>query len=82
MQQIKEHTNGRYFNFYQHYGSGRTQDLEELAKYNIDLVPHGTVAAEFACQDGSRNALATVNWIRIVPDEARRAHRSRMHAVP
>lgn len=70
MQQIKEHTITRYFKCYQYHGPDRTQDLEELARYDIVLVPYGTVQSEFSFRNANRNALMSVNWFRVVLDEA------------
>lgn len=70
VQQIREHTYTRHFKVYSYHGPSRTQDLDELASYDIVLAPYGTVASEYALPNGLRTALASVNWFRIVLDEA------------
>ena len=68
-EQVKLHTKPKRLRVYSYHGSSRTQDLDELAKCNIVLTSYSTAAAEFQDKHKSRNALASINWFRIVLDE-------------
>ena len=67
--QIGSHTHRNKFKVYSYHGSQRTQDLDELAEYDIVLAPYQTAAAEYGSNQ-KRTALASINWFRIVLDEA------------
>ena len=69
-EQVQVHVRPNKLRVYSYHGSNRIQDLDELAKNDIVLVPYGTVAAEFGNTTKKRNALASVQWFRIVLDEA------------
>ena len=55
---------------YVYHGAGRITDVEQLAKFDIVFTTYGTVAAEFSDSLKKRRALASLNWFRIVLDEA------------
>lgn len=55
---------------YTYHGPNRTQDTDELAKYDLVFTTYGTVAAEFSDSLKKKKALASLNWFRIVLDEA------------
>jgi len=66
-EQIHTHTRAKTFRVYSYHGSSRMQDVDELAKYNIVLTTYNTAAAEFTMRG---RALASIQWHRIVLDEA------------
>lgn len=55
---------------YVYHGPSRTADVELLAKFDIVFTTYGTVAAEFSDSLKKKKALASLNWFRIVLDEA------------
>jgi SNF2 family DNA or RNA helicase len=55
---------------YVYHGANRITDIEKLAKFDIVFTTYGTVAAEFSDSLKKRRALASLNWFRIVLDEA------------
>ena len=69
-EQVKLHTKADRFKVYSYHGPGRTQDLDFLAGQNIVLTSYNTAAAEFSDKTYKRNALASIQWFRIVLDEA------------
>ncbi|KAK3699266.1 SWI/SNF and RSC complex subunit Ssr2 [Vermiconidia calcicola] len=69
-EQVKLHTRPDRLKVFTYHGSNRTQDLEELAKHNIVLTSYSTAAVEFGDKSRKRNALASIQWFRIVLDEA------------
>ena len=68
-EQIKLHTKPKRLSVYSYHGASRIQDLDKLSRFNIVLTTYSTAAAEFADRNKSRNALAGINWFRIVLDE-------------
>ncbi|KAF2479719.1 SNF2 family N-terminal domain-containing protein [Neohortaea acidophila] len=69
-EQIATHTVASRFKVYSYHGTSRTDDVEELAKYDIVLAPYQTVAAEFGGNKSKTSVLASVKWFRVVLDEA------------
>ena len=69
-EQIKLHTRPKRLKVYSYHGASRTQDLDELTNYNVVLTSYSTAAAEFSDKKSyKRNALASIQWFRIVLDE-------------
>ncbi|KAL1585425.1 hypothetical protein WHR41_05654 [Cladosporium halotolerans] len=69
-EQINTHVLPNTLTYCVYHGPNRTQDLEDLAKYDIILTTYGTVASEFSDSLKKKKALASMNWFRIVLDEA------------
>ncbi len=69
-EQVKQHTKEGLLKVYTYHGPSRIQDVAELAKYNIVLTTYSTAASEFSDPSKRRNALASIQWFRIVLDEA------------
>jgi SWI/SNF related-matrix-associated actin-dependent regulator of chromatin subfamily C len=69
-EQVKQHTKPGRLQVYCYHGPSRTQNLDELANYNIVLTSYSTAASEFSDKSKKRNALASIQWFRIVLDEA------------
>lgn len=65
--QLEEHTNRGTLKVYMYYGDRRTQDAEELRKYDIVLTTYATLGAELRCSD---TPVKKLGWRRIVLDEA------------
>ncbi|CAK8543053.1 unnamed protein product [Lathyrus sativus] len=65
--QLEEHTNRGAMKVYMYYGDRRTQDAEELRKYDIVLTTYSTLGAELQWPD---TAVKKLGWRRIVLDEA------------
>lgn len=55
---------------YMYHGSNRTQDTDFLSKHDVVLTSYNTAAAEFGDGVRKKRALASINWFRIVLDEA------------
>ena len=53
-----------------YHGPSRIQDVEALAKFDIVFTTYGTVASEWSDALKKKKALASLNWFRIVLDEA------------
>lgn len=66
-EQIRAHVKPNALSVYTYHGSNRTDDVEELRQYNVILTTYNTAAAEFTVKG---RPLASVNWFRIVLDEA------------
>ncbi|KAF2502993.1 hypothetical protein BU16DRAFT_449792 [Lophium mytilinum] len=64
--QINTHVAKKILRTYIYHGSGRTQDIDDLAKYDLVLTTYSTIAAEYM----RGKALEKINWFRIVLDEA------------
>lgn len=69
-EQIKIHTRKGRLRVCTYHGPARTQDLDELASHDIVLTTYSTAASEFGDPSKKRNALASIQWFRIVLDEA------------
>ncbi|KAG8627431.1 hypothetical protein KVT40_004914 [Elsinoe batatas] len=69
-EQIKMHLDTKKITYYKYHGYGRTQDADELAKYDIVVTSYGTVAGELTRGSRKMDALAKLNWYRVVLDEA------------
>lgn len=69
-EQIKLHTKPNKINVYSYHGTQRTQDLDELAGYDIVLATYQTASAELGDKTGKRSALSSIQWFRVVLDEA------------
>lgn len=68
-EQIRNHTtqgDGK-LRVYTYHGASRIQDLDRLSKYDIVLTSYNTAASEI---HGKLNALMSINWFRVVLDEA------------
>ncbi|EMC96373.1 hypothetical protein BAUCODRAFT_472676 [Baudoinia panamericana UAMH 10762] len=66
-EQIQQHVQKGALTFYNYHGASRTNDPEELAKYDVVLTTYNTAAFDFNAKD---RALGATNWFRIVLDEA------------
>ncbi|MCL7048309.1 hypothetical protein MKW94_011049, partial [Papaver nudicaule] len=64
--QLDEHTRPGHLKVYMYYGT-RTDDPEELQKYDIVLTTYGTLAAESRI---SKSPIKEVEWFRVILDEA------------
>lgn len=69
-EQIETHCVIGSLKCYMYHGSNRMQDLEELARNDIVLTSYNTAAAEFGEGVRKKRALASINWFRVVLDEA------------
>ena len=78
-EQIRTHTKEGRFKVYSYHGSTRTQDVDELADYNIVLSSYNTAAAEFSDSNNRRTALGSIQWFRIVLDEAHQIRNASTH---
>ncbi|KAK4958666.1 hypothetical protein LTR66_013130, partial [Elasticomyces elasticus] len=67
-EQIAAHVEDNKLSVCYYLGTGRTQDVDELARYDVVVTTYTTAAFEF--QRKQRNALQKINWFRIVLDEA------------
>ncbi|KAI3993959.1 hypothetical protein MKX01_002972 [Papaver californicum] len=64
--QLDEHTRPGHLKVYMYYGT-RTNDSEELQKYDIVLTTYGTLGSEF---HNSESPVKKVEWFRVILDEA------------
>ncbi|KAM0724220.1 hypothetical protein Q7P37_000102 [Cladosporium fusiforme] len=71
-EQVQNHIFPGKLSIYVYHGNNRSQDLHELSKYDIVLTTYDIVAREYSDPHHKRNALALLNWFRIVLDEAHR----------
>lgn len=78
-EQSKQHTNSAKFRVYAYHGPDRIQDTDQLANYDIVLAPYQTAASEFSNATGKRNALGSIQWFRIVLDEAHQIRNPTTH---
>jgi SNF2 family DNA or RNA helicase len=69
-EQMRTHVIAGRLTCYVYHGAGRITDVEQLAKFDVVFTTYGTVAAEWSDSLGKRKALASLNWFRIVLDEA------------
>ncbi|EME47779.1 hypothetical protein DOTSEDRAFT_97536, partial [Dothistroma septosporum NZE10] len=75
-EQIKLHTAEGRMRYYTYHGDSRMQDTEELSKYDIVLTTYNTAASEFNSGASKYHALRSINWFRIVLDEAHQIRNS------
>ncbi|PON99741.1 Cdk-activating kinase assembly factor [Trema orientale] len=64
--QLKDHTKDGSFKVYTYHGGGRTDNAEELRKYDIVLTTYGTLANEYS---SSNSPVKEVDWWRVILDE-------------
>lgn len=69
-EQIKIHTAQGEVKVYTYHGTNRMQDVYELSKCDIVLTSYDTAGAEFRDGVQKKRALRSINWFRIVLDEA------------
>lgn len=69
-EQIETHCVLGNMKCYLYHGTSRSQDTDMLAKHDIVLTSYNTAAAEFGEGVRKKRALASINWFRIVLDEA------------
>jgi SNF2 family DNA or RNA helicase len=65
--QIKDHIKKETIKHYIYHGNNRTQDIEELASYDIVITSYHTIASELKRH---HSPLFQIYWYRIVLDEA------------
>ncbi|KAL9237912.1 hypothetical protein vseg_012405 [Gypsophila vaccaria] len=64
--QLREHTRRGSLDMYMYYGHERTDDVEELKKYDIVLTSYNTLSMEL---DQDWSPIKEMNWRRIILDE-------------
>jgi SNF2 family DNA or RNA helicase len=69
-EQITAHVRKDKLKYCVYHGPNRIQDVHELAKYDVVFTTYGTVASEWSDALKKKKALASLNWFRIVLDEA------------
>ena len=69
-EQIAAHVRKGKLTFCVYHGPSRIQDVQVLAKFDIVFTTYGTVASEWSDALRKKKALASLNWFRIVLDEA------------
>lgn len=69
-EQITAHLNTKKIKFYIYHGPKRTQDIDELAKYDIVITAYTTVGSEHNSKSATYSAIGRLNWFRVVLDEA------------
>lgn len=67
-EQIRLHTRG--LKYYSYHGTNRSQDLDFLARQDIVITSYNTVGAEFVDANRRRRATSSIQWFRVVLDEA------------
>ncbi|XP_010514866.2 PREDICTED: putative SWI/SNF-related matrix-associated actin-dependent regulator of chromatin subfamily A member 3-like 1 [Camelina sativa] len=65
--QLEEHTVPGSLRVYMYHGGERTDDVNELMKYDIVLTTYGTLAVEESWDD---SPVKKMEWLRIILDEA------------
>ncbi|RAL13757.1 uncharacterized protein BO97DRAFT_469440 [Aspergillus homomorphus CBS 101889] len=70
--QIKEHLKEDAISYYVFHGSSRTNDVEELSKYDLVITTYSIVLSELSGRGAKRGVspLTKMNMFRIVLDEA------------
>lgn len=73
--QIKQHVAEVSLSYYIYHGNGRTNDVFELADYDLVITTYSVVSSEFdkrskKMKQGAVSPLQQTNWFRIVLDEA------------
>ncbi|KAL2811056.1 SNF2 family N-terminal domain-containing protein [Aspergillus granulosus] len=71
--QIKEHLRTDALSYYVFHGSGRTNSVEELSKYDLVITTYSIVLSELSSRSSKRagmSPLLKMNMFRIVLDEA------------
>ncbi|KAK6441789.1 hypothetical protein LTR95_001983 [Oleoguttula sp. CCFEE 5521] len=68
--QLQSHIHEGALSVYVYHGASRAQDLDYLAQFDIILTSYGTVATEMADTLRKKAALASIQWFRVVLDEA------------
>lgn len=69
-EQIAAHVKPGKLMVYVYHGISREQDLGKLAQYDIVLTSYGTAANEIGDSLKKKRALSSLQWFRIVLDEA------------
>lgn len=69
-EQIAAHVRKGKLTYCVYHGPSRIQDVQQLAKFDVVFTTYGTVASEWADALKKKKALASLNWFRIVLDEA------------
>lgn len=67
-EQIKAHVKSGTLDYYIYHGQNRTQDVEQLAKYQLVITTYSIIATEWS--KGKKSPLEQTNFFRIVLDEA------------
>ena len=69
-EQIGNHIVMGKLSWYVYHGASRTQDTRELSKHDIVLTTYGTVSSEASDSLKKKKALTSLQWFRVVLDEA------------
>ena len=69
-EQIATHVRKGKLTYCVYHGPSRIQDVQQLAKFDVVFTTYGTVASEWSDALKKKKALASLNWFRIVLDEA------------
>ncbi|KAI1758876.1 SNF2 family N-terminal domain-containing protein [Hypoxylon sp. FL1150] len=70
-EQLSEHTVQGILTWCRHHGKDRLTNIEEFRSVNVILTTYHTVSAEWKYQQATQNSvLYSVNWRRIILDEA------------
>ncbi|EEF34931.1 DNA repair helicase rad5,16, putative [Ricinus communis] len=69
--EIETHTQPGSLSVYVHYGQSRARDAKLLSQYDVVITTYGVLASEFSAENAEDNGgLYTVQWFRVVLDEA------------
>ncbi|MQL73028.1 hypothetical protein Taro_005364, partial [Colocasia esculenta] len=69
--EIETHAQLGSLSIFVHYGQSRPKDAKLLARYDVVLTTYGVLSSEFSAENSEENGgLYSVNWFRIVLDEA------------
>lgn len=69
-EQLHSHIKPGMLSMMTYHGASRSQVIEDLAQYDIILTTYGTVSSELKDALKKKTALSSVQWFRIVLDEA------------